>query len=151
MERHIEYKCYIDSIQLRIEDIGIKILFKDKYLTEINDRNEIVHRDKSTFRKVFTIRTYTNHKTKEQHHLLSFNGFMKYDILRDKIIYDEFFNVIDMLSSNGIKFYLNKIDLAIDFKDIEFSDLYVKRKKYTGVQKTIRYLDIKTLNDIKKY
>ncbi|MGB6327902.1 MAG: hypothetical protein WBF48_03185 [Halarcobacter sp.] len=148
MKRHVEYKCYIDSIQLRIEDIGTEVLFKEKYLTEINDRYEIVHRDKSSFRKVFTIRTFTNHKTKEQHLLISFNGFIKYDTFRDGLIQRDFFKVIDTLLSNDIKFYLNKIDLAIDFKDINFTDLYVQRAKYTGVQKKISNLDATTLNKI---
>lgn len=150
METYIEYKCYIDSIQLRIEDIGVEVLFKEKYLNEINDKYDIVYRDKSTFRKIFTIRTYTNHKTKEQHLLLSFNGFKKYDTVRDSLIINEFLKVIDILSSNDIKFYLNKIDLAIDFKDIKFTDLYVRRTKYTGIQKRIAYLNTTTLNKIIK-
>ena len=148
MKRHVEYKCCIDSIQLRIEDKGIETLFKEKYLLEINKRYEIVHRDKLSYRQIFTIRTVTNPKTKEQHLLLSFNGFKKYDNTRDGLLKNEFYEVINILISNDIRFYLNKIDLAIDFTDIKFMDLFVRRTKYTGMQRLIPHLDIATQNKI---
>ncbi len=149
MEKHIEYKCVIDSIQLRVDDIGIEKLFNEHYHTKIIDYS-IIHRDLQTFRKLFSIKTITNSITKKQHQIINFSGFVKYDTQRDKLIDETFYKVVEILSGNDIKFYLNKIDLSIDFYSIEFEELNIKRNKYTSVQRKISNLDAKSLDKIKQ-
>lgn len=133
------YHFLIDSIQLRVEDVGIEQLFKYEYATEI-ENYEILHKHNQSYLVMFKIRTVTNHKTKEQHQLITFNGFHKYHPLRDDLLKKEFYDVIDVLMSNDIKFHLNKLDLAIDIIDVNIKDIFVKRIKYRGIQHSMNNL-----------
>lgn len=133
------YHFLIDSIQLRVEDIGIEQLFRYKYATEI-ENYEILHRHYQSYLVMFKIRTVTNHKTKQQHQLISFNGFHKYHPIRDELMKKVFNEVVNVLVGNDIKFYLNKLDLAIDITDVDIKDIFVKRISYRGIQHSMKYL-----------
>lgn len=141
------YHFLIDSIQLRVEDVGIEQLFKYEYSTEI-ENYDILHKHHQSYLVMFKIRTVTNPQTKQVHQLISFNGFHKYHPIRDNLLKKVFYDVIDVLMNNDIKFYLNKLDLAIDITDVNIKDIYVRRKKYTGVQHSIKYLSSLDLTQV---
>lgn len=151
METNIEYKCFVDSIQLRVENVDLVTLFKNEYYDKTNSKKEIKFKDKKSFRDVFKIKKVTNPYNKDKQHIaLSFNGFKKYDSFRDILIKDEFLKIVKILLANDIKFYLNKIDLTIDFYNIKFKDLFVKRLKYKGIQRSIKHINDLTLYKIVK-
>lgn len=133
------YKCYIDSIQIkwhsywiykRLADILVNKRFKIAY----KKNNTLVYKDVLTNDIVFNLQTPSD-SNRNEYQLLSFNGFKKYDDKRDKHLLETFYTILKILDDYNINYYLNSIDLAIDFYDINLQDLDIKRVDWKGTTK----------------
>lgn len=140
-------KHLTDSITLRVNNLRIQPLLTTNYKYDTDIHGKYHYKINKTI--VFTIKDYGTNKG-EQYQLIEFNGFVKYKN-RDKLILKAFNSIIDILKNNDIEFYLNKIDLAIDFYNIDFTDLSgTYRKGKRGVRQNLfKNLTQQELNDIK--
>jgi len=112
---------HIDSIRLKINNLKIQPLLISEYTYKQDDKGKYLFKQPKG--KSYTLFTLKDHKTNKGEHyqLIEFNGFKKYSN-RDNKIKKAFNHIIQILKDNDIEFYLNKIDLAIDFFDIDFYD-----------------------------
>jgi predicted metallopeptidase len=110
------YTSYIDSISLRINELRIQPLFLKNYIYEQKEDGTYLFLDKQNHNYIFKLKDQKDkHGT---YQILSFNGFKKYK-QRDKIIEKAFNDILLILKGNDINFFITKIDLAVDFTNIE--------------------------------
>lgn len=129
------YKCYIDSIQLRWNNQRLaNTLENERFKIAYKKNNTLVYKDILTNDIVFNLLTPSDCNG-DEYQLLSFNGFKKYDDKRDNHLLEIFHTVIKILDTNNISYYLNSIDLAIDFYDINLQELDIKRVDWKGTTK----------------
>ncbi len=145
------YKCYIDSIQIRYNNLKLQPLYLERY-NYVLEKNGIYKFKYRHNNKNYNIFEVENHKDNRgiEYQLLTFNGFKKYNE-RDDLIKKIFYEIIQLLKDNDITFFLNKIDLSIDFYDVDITDLFgIQKRKSQGVRRVLlEDLDGKSIDEIR--
>lgn len=146
----LEYKCYIDSIRLKIDNYtDFKNIFYGIYNYRKTKYGKYLYY-KIIEGKYYIIFDYEKRKDKNNNGyiLISFNGFKKYKD-RDNIIEDNFYFIVNRLLENNIQFQLSKIDTSIDFYNVELLDLIgIQRKKEKRIKRIL--LEEQTLTELNK-
>lgn len=141
------YDSFIDSISIRINRLRVQPLFIKDYTYDQQADGTYIFKEKNNY--IFTLKDQKNND--EAYQIISFNGFKKYK-KRDYLIIKAFTNILNILKDNSIDYYLTKIDLAIDFYNIELE--YIKnthRLKQRGLKTNLLInLNEDQLNDIKQ-
>lgn len=149
--KKIQYNCFIDSIQIRYNNLKLQQLYFDRYNYKLTSNGTYIFQTvlNEKIYNLFELKTRKDFN-KIEYQLLSFNGFKKYND-RDDLIKDVFYEIIQLLVDNGITFFLNKIDLSIDFYDVDIDDLkYIQKRKKQGVRRVLlSELDEELLDDIR--
>lgn len=147
----VEYKCFIDSIQIRVNNLRLESFIGEYYHKPYIEDYALVYKCKKTNEVILNVRTAKDKKRDDNYQLISFNGFKKYKD-RDEILLYEFKRVMQILKNNDIQYYLNKIDLAIDFYNINLTDLInTQRIKGQGVRRQLLSdATVETLEDVIK-
>lgn len=131
----INFNCFIDSVQIRCNNLRLEPLFDSIYGKPYIDRYSLVYTDNNNKTILFTIRTIQD-RSGLNYQLLSFNGFKKYSS-RDAVLNEVFNEVLQLLADNDISFFLTKVDLSIDFYNVKLEQLDIERKKGRGISRQL--------------